>query len=297
MRTGASLVLVAAAVVAAPARAEVAAEDRARPWLGIGFEGQGGSALVTEVHPGTAASTAGLQAGDEIVAIGGEFLSMEHELPELVKGRNIGERLTIAFIRDGRLIRVTPRLTAKPTTDEIVYRRFIDHVVPAPTPFDRHGVEVPAAEWLRQPQVWMVFDVRCDRCAAEASALGARLAEDADGATPPVPLRVVLVGQAPETAAFLARVPVVGTVWRVDRDQRSDVSVGLGGMGGMGAMGMRPAPLGRRLLSGLPDPTVDAVTLVIDAQGVVRFATAISAGESAHDGACAAAARFARWRR
>lgn len=291
MTPRASLVFVAAALAAPPASAEVGTTTpAARPWLGIGFDDLGGAARITEVHPGTAAATAGLQPGDEIVAIDGDYLSSLQGLPELVSGRQIGDRLPITFFRDGRRMKVRPRLTAKPSTEEIVYRRLVDRLVPAVTLYDVQGATVPATEWMRQPQAWIVFDVRCDRCAADAAALAARLTEEAERGEPSAPVRVVLVGRAQEAAAYLARVPVLGTVWRVDRDEPLDVSTSLGGLG------MRPAPLGRRLISGV-DPDADGVTMVLDEQGVVRYATALSAGEAAHTGACAAAARVARWRR
>lgn len=279
VRAGLALAALAGlAAVAAPVRAE--GPPPPPVWLGIGFEDLGGmGARVTEVHPGTAAAAAGLRPGDEIVAIDGRMLSPAVGLPELVSHRAIGARLPITFFRDGRRFRVTPRLTVRPPIEEIVHQRFIDRALPVVPLFDRHGAPVAGAEWTGRPQVWMVFDVRCEPCAAAATALGARMTETAGDGPPGAPLRVVLIGGREETASFLSRVPVLAATWRVDRDDPDD-----------------RAPVGRRFTTGL-EPAGDGVVLVVDHQGVVRFATAISSGEAAHDGACAAARRAVRaWR-
>ena len=289
----ASLAAVVVAALAAPAagpvHAEVAAPETPppKPWLGISFDGSNGSApRVTDVHPGTAAAAAGLQPDDHLVLFDGRDLR-HLELKTLVEMQKVGARVELTYVRDGHPHTATVRLTAKPTIDEIVHRRLIDHVaLPVPA-YDRDGALVPGSERARRPQVWAVFDVRCDPCAAQAATLAARLAESgADGRA--APLRVVLVGEPEESAAFLARVPVMGTVWRMDRYARVDEDP---------LSYPRHIPLGARYLSGL-DPFAEGILLVLDGHGVVRYATALSVGEAAHEGACAAAARLARtWRR
>lgn len=281
-----SLALAAAALIAAPAHGDVLdGEDRPKAWLGIGFESGGITAPVTEVHPNTAASLGGLLPGDEIVEIDGVPVDTRL-LATQIGERRVGDRLRIKFYRAGRTIHIAPRLTQRPTDDEIVYRRMIDHVPPAVPVYDREGLPVPAADVARGSQTWVVFDAACDACAAQAADLRVRLAEDGLR----TPLRVIVVGAADEVAAYLARVPVIGTVWRMDRFDASE-PVAYGGFS------MRGAPLGIRFLSGI-ERDRDGVVLVLDRQGVVRFATTLSAGEAAHDGACAAAARLTRpWRR
>jgi hypothetical protein len=278
---------VLAALAAAPARADVSDEpDAATPWLGISYDSNRPLPLVTEVHPGTAAASAGLQPGDEIQDFDDMPLSFGIELAPLVIGHRVGDRVPIRFTRGDRVYNRVARLTAKPPIEEIVYRRFIDRLVPPVTPYDRHGAAVPAAERIRRPQIWAVFSVRCDDCAAQAAALAARLAESGVHGRSPLPMRIVLIGYADEAAAYLDRVPVVGTVWRMDTDARDE----------WGAVG---EPLGRRFLTALAgQEQVDGVILQLDENGVVRFATALSVGDQAHEGVCAAAARYARsWRR
>jgi hypothetical protein len=280
------------ALAAAPAPAAAdSIDERPDAWLGIGFEPAGRAARVIEVHPSTAASHAGLQPGDEIIAIDGDFLSDTLDLGKLISSHGIGARLRVTFYRGGRIMHVWPRLTVRPTTEELVHRRMIDHVVPAVPVYDRDGLLVPAVEYTRRAQIWLVFDARCESCADHVAAMRLRLAADDDGddGVPRAPLRVVVVGAAVEAAAYLSRVPVVGTVWRMDRDDLSEA--------GSSGLGMRAPPLGRRFLSGV-NVERDGVVLVLDRQGVVRFATSLSSGESAHDGACGAAARLTRsWRR
>jgi hypothetical protein len=254
-----------------------------KPWLGIGFDDQGtGIAYVRDVHPGTGASAVGLQPDDVIVEIDGRPLSPVVTLPLVINQHRIGQRITLTVFRVGpdgigKQLRLSPRLSAMPTTEELVYRRLFDRALPALTLFDRHGAAVPAADWTRRPQVWMVFDAHCENCSGAASALRTRLVESEDGAAD-VPMRTIVLGKPEELGAYMARVPIMGTVWRSERgdDERPFIY--------------------RYFLSGV-DARNDGVILVLDHRGIVRFATAISAGDTAHEGACAAAARAARaWR-
>src|SRR5690606_2186899 len=127
-----------------------------------------GIAHVTDVHPGTGAAAAGIQPDDVIVAVDGIPLNAVNRLPALVTERKVGQRITVTLLRRnvdgfyGEPMTVAPRLSAMPTTDEIVYRRLFDRALPGLTLFDPHGAAVPTADWARRPQVWMVFDARCD---------------------------------------------------------------------------------------------------------------------------------------
>ena len=273
--------LVVAGALAAPAAS--ARAEAPRPWLGITFDSNAGfGAIVTDVHPGTAAAAAGLQPNDEIIRVGDVTIGPGQELWPLVASHRVGARLPITFLRGGRAFRVAPRLTARPSSDEIVYQRLIDRALPRLELLDRQGGVVPDSE-QRRPMVWLVFDAQCDRCGGAASMLAQRLDEAAALGAGPL-LRVVIVGSQEEADAYLARVPVVGTVWRTDRIDAAEARwIGHDG--------------GRRLLVGL-DPRIDCTVLVVDHTGEVRFATSISAGDAVHDGACAAAARaVVDWRR
>ncbi|MBZ0238739.1 MAG: PDZ domain-containing protein, partial [Deltaproteobacteria bacterium] len=175
MRLAPSLVGLALALAAGGgARAETEAPPPPKPWLGIGFSADGYSAEVTDVHPATGAAAAGLLPGDRIVEIDGIQLVPGVGLAEIISERRVGQRITIRLIRPspeglGEEAVVGARLSAMPTTDELVYRRLFDRALPGLTLFDAHGAVVPVADWTRRPQVWMVFDARCDACAGAAA--------------------------------------------------------------------------------------------------------------------------------
>ena len=59
------------------------------------------SAVIVEVMPGSPAEDAGLQAGDVVLAVGGESLSAERGLAELVAEHGPGDRIRLAVTRPG----------------------------------------------------------------------------------------------------------------------------------------------------------------------------------------------------
>jgi hypothetical protein len=59
------------------------------------------TAIIIEVVPGSPAEDAGLQAGDVILAVDGEFLSEEHGLAELVAEHEPGDRIRLTLLRPG----------------------------------------------------------------------------------------------------------------------------------------------------------------------------------------------------
>jgi hypothetical protein len=286
VRTSGLVTCLVLAMASASVRAETDAPPPPKPWLGIGFSEDGfGLPTVSDVHPGTGAAAVGLQPNDTIVSIDGTLLGPGATLPELITKHKVGDRVVLVVRRQGqygeRSVRLAPRLSAMPTTDELVYRRLFDRALPSLTFFDRHGGVVPSGDWTRRPQAWVVFDAHCDTCSEAATTLRRRLAESEDGAAD-VPMRAIILGGSEEVGAYLARVPVMGTVWRVERGDDPDDP--------------RAANILRYFLSGV-DFHNDGVILVVDHRGIVRFATSISTGDAAHEGACAAAARAARaWR-
>jgi Do/DeqQ family serine protease len=68
-------------------------------------------ALITNVHPGSAAETAGLQINDVILTINGEAVRDSGALRNLIGLRRPDEEITIGFVRDAQQQFVTARLT------------------------------------------------------------------------------------------------------------------------------------------------------------------------------------------
>jgi S1-C subfamily serine protease len=71
------------------------------PALGVGGEPVDGGCKVTVLGPGSAADEAGIRVGDRITALDGESVSDFRSLARLVLRRNVGDKVTIAFVRDG----------------------------------------------------------------------------------------------------------------------------------------------------------------------------------------------------
>ena len=73
------------------------------------FMAGGGKATQTvdEILPESAASVAGLQPGDRIVAIGGQAINSPSQIPERISGSN-GKELTVTVVRGGEQVALGP---------------------------------------------------------------------------------------------------------------------------------------------------------------------------------------------
>jgi S1-C subfamily serine protease len=83
-------------------------------------------ALVTNVHPGSAAEAAGLQINDVIVSINGEAVRDSGALRNLIGLRRPDEEISIGFVRDSQQQFVTARLSASDSVST--------SIAPAPAP-------------------------------------------------------------------------------------------------------------------------------------------------------------------
>ena len=76
----------------------------------LGVESESGGLTISKVVEGSAASKAGLRAGDRIVAVNGVRLKGWGDLVKIVRTRNRGDRLVIELERAGRRLTLSAQL-------------------------------------------------------------------------------------------------------------------------------------------------------------------------------------------
>lgn len=260
---GLAIVAGFAASAAAPAAADPP------PWLGVTYHGEPTGAVVTEVHPGSAAASAGLRRDDIIVAFGGDPV-IASDLGSLIARYQVGERAPMLISRNGRRLRLTARLRARPSPDEMIHQRLVGHDLPDVALVARGGDEIAASDWRGRPLVLALYDARCDVCAAAVTTLADGL-RASDGPLAEIALEAWVLSARDELPAYLARVPLPVATRRVDR------------------------LIGAPLLGGL-NPATEGAIVVVDAAGTIRYAASTSSGALAEDGARRVAARvIADW--
>lgn len=86
--------------------------EEIRQQLSLGHETRG--ILVVEVVKGTAAEKAGIKAMDIITDIDGEKISSAEQLQDIVSGHEVGDKITLNILRNGKALSFTANLQAKP---------------------------------------------------------------------------------------------------------------------------------------------------------------------------------------
>jgi membrane protease YdiL (CAAX protease family) len=81
------------------------------PRLGVYVESGQKGCIVTKVIAGTTAESAGLKAGDVLTAIDGDTVTNFRELTWVIRQREVGEKVTIDFTRNGQPQQVEAVLT------------------------------------------------------------------------------------------------------------------------------------------------------------------------------------------
>lgn len=99
--------------VAALAAAALMLQAAHAPLLGVNTEADPQGCRITQVLPGTAAETAGLQVGDIIQSVEDEPVATPEELRRLIRQRQIGDRIRIALLRGGMPLEVDTELQAR----------------------------------------------------------------------------------------------------------------------------------------------------------------------------------------
>jgi predicted metalloprotease with PDZ domain len=92
--------------------------DAARAALGVGLREVGGQVRIATVALGTPAHAAGLNAGDQLVALAGDEITGT-DLEPLLRRHAPGDRVEVALLRDGRLRMIEVPLYARSGDHEI----------------------------------------------------------------------------------------------------------------------------------------------------------------------------------
>ncbi len=87
---------------------------RVSPALAEAWNVPRGSALVSEVQPGTPADEAGLKEGDVIVAVDGRELQDNYQLLTIIGNKHPGDTVKLTYVRDGERHTTTVTLGTRP---------------------------------------------------------------------------------------------------------------------------------------------------------------------------------------
>lgn len=265
---GAALVL----AFALPAAAEtVDRKPKGTPWIGVGITGNDlryGGVGITDVFDDTPASMCGLQAGDEIIGLGLADVHGPDELILVVGAHDVGDKVTVTYVRDGGVKRCTAKLTQRiddPT--ELLHRRLVDRAIP-PFTLERiaDGATVDDVSTRGRVTVLALFATSCDDCATVITSL----AEKAVGDLTHVDL-IAVSNAGPDTIkAYVQRVGLT-----------ADVATDEG-----------------ELLRRYHRVQDEVTILVIDHKGVVKFAASGAGPDGTHlDSAAFCVSRADRARR
>jgi thiol-disulfide isomerase/thioredoxin len=110
------------------------AQESATPWIGVGIERGDGGVLVNAVMADTPAERARLRAGDVIVRVDAEAVDEPTELIGYVQKKGVGETVTLAVRRDGRLSTVKLALEARRDVLEQVRKQLVGKKPPRALP-------------------------------------------------------------------------------------------------------------------------------------------------------------------
>ncbi len=91
-------------------RMNIFSEDANRAMLGVTTDAHNKGAEIQTVSKGSAAEKAGLKKGDVITKIDGKTIDATDDVSEVVKAHKPGDKVAVAFLRDGKEQKVTAEL-------------------------------------------------------------------------------------------------------------------------------------------------------------------------------------------
>jgi membrane-associated protease RseP (regulator of RpoE activity) len=154
-----AVVVIALAALGPVAPVTAAPEDGPTPWLGVTYKpNPWGAVLITEVHPGGPAASAGLRSGDMLHALDGTPIL---DLGEQIRAAGLGARIRLTLERDGRAVVLRVRLAARPSPDELVHLALHGRALPRLPAVDGVGQPVRALAVRGAPTAVALFDARC----------------------------------------------------------------------------------------------------------------------------------------
>jgi S1-C subfamily serine protease len=86
-------------------------------WLGMQIEGiPPGTVVIATIAPGSAGEVAGLDPGDEVLAVNGRPINRTADIATAISGRHPGDRVTIQISRGSTQFSTTATLGAPPSS-------------------------------------------------------------------------------------------------------------------------------------------------------------------------------------
>jgi thiol-disulfide isomerase/thioredoxin len=114
-------------LVSASARADL---GQARPWIGIEIEQGGRGVRIKAVRDKTPAATAGLKAGDEVLAIDGRVVKAPGELIASVQEKGVGSQVALHVLRGKAEVDVKLALAARPDEAQMLRELLVNKPAP-----------------------------------------------------------------------------------------------------------------------------------------------------------------------
>lgn len=105
--------------------------QEAQPWLGVAIEENPKGVLIKAVLENTPAQRAGLHEGDLILKIDQSPVHKRDELLAILRGKGVGNSVTVHFQRQGKQLEEKLKLEALPDSLELVRRQLLNKEAPA----------------------------------------------------------------------------------------------------------------------------------------------------------------------
>jgi peroxiredoxin len=122
--------VLAVVVIITLTAATAVAQESARPWIGISIEPGARGVRVKQTVENTPAARAGIEAGDEVVAIDGTPVADPTALIAKIGERGVGQTVTLTLYRDGKQRAVKLALENRPDEMALLRERLVGKPAP-----------------------------------------------------------------------------------------------------------------------------------------------------------------------